>query len=166
MREPQAERRPGPHILFELTTQAEWPVYNLHSRGRKPHQICLDGCQMWNRCAEMEDIMSPLFPLSHVTMMTKEPWSGWCDYAEGDSHCGDSCAVSIILQWLHEAHSSGAVPFMHHDALYRCMLVTVFCMTISRNWICMALLLIRTYMYCNDLHWNHTSWKRANLQCF
>lgn len=39
IRRPQVERRlgPRPHILFELTTQAEWPVYNLHSRGRKPH---------------------------------------------------------------------------------------------------------------------------------
>lgn len=36
---PQVERRlgHGPHILFELTTQVEWPVYNLHSRGRKLH---------------------------------------------------------------------------------------------------------------------------------
>lgn len=68
----QAKLGPGPHVLFELTVQAERPVNNLHSRSRKPHQICLEGCQMWNRCAEMEEIMSPPFPLSHVTVMTKE----------------------------------------------------------------------------------------------
>lgn len=36
---PPVERRlgPGPHILFELTTQAEQPAYNLHSKGSKPH---------------------------------------------------------------------------------------------------------------------------------
>lgn len=73
----QEKLGPGPHVLFELTVQAERPVNNLHSRSRKPHQICLEGCQMWNRCAGMEEIMSPPFPLSHVTVMTKEsPRSG------------------------------------------------------------------------------------------
>lgn len=42
--------------------------------------------------------MSLLFPLSHVTMMTKEPRSGGdvITQRRGDSYCGDSYALSVF----------------------------------------------------------------------
>lgn len=51
-------------------------------------------------------------PRSHMTMMTKEPWSGWCDYAEGDSHFGDSCAMPVF---------SSAAPRRHIATLHTCI---------------------------------------------
>lgn len=77
--------------------------------------MCLDGCHMWNRCAEMEEIMSFGFPFVIRVMC---------------SHAGRVRTVATVVPCLffprqhHESHSTDAAAHMHHNALYRCTSVT------------------------------------------
>ena len=60
----------------------------------------------------------------------------------------------FFLQRLHEAHSRATVPYVHHNALYRCMLVLFFFLIKSEQKIYTAFVLIKnpTMIYSDKNH--------------
>lgn len=124
---------PGPHILFELTTQAERPVYNLHSRGKKFTKSVWMAVRCETDVLKWRKLCHFFFP----SLM----WPRWLqsrDQGDVITQRESRTVVTVVpclcsLQQLHREHCRSTAPYTHHNALYRCMLVTFFYLT--KSWL-------------------------------